>query len=68
MTTSLEYVRDLIIEALEVFEDDRVENGEERKVRNMRTFQDAGLMTRDEGIVITMEDGDAFQVTIVRGR
>ena len=42
------------------------ENGAE--VRNVETFQDAGLMTSAEGLVVRMEDGQEFQLTIVRSK
>jgi hypothetical protein len=32
----------------------------------VKTFEDAGLLTRDRGIVLTLEDGSEFQVTIVQ--
>ena len=59
-------IRDAIIEALmsscygigEQPEDD---------VR-IRTFEDAGVLTRDEGFTITLADGSEFQVTIKQSR
>ena len=30
------------------------------------TFTDAGLLTRDRGLVVTLADGSEFQLTIVR--
>jgi hypothetical protein len=32
----------------------------------VRTFEDAGLLTRDLGIVLSLEDGSEFQITIVQ--
>jgi hypothetical protein len=32
----------------------------------VKTFEDAGLLTRDRGIVLSLEDGSEFQITIVR--
>ena len=34
----------------------------------VRTFEDAGLMTHDKGLVITLPDGTEFQLTIVQSR
>ncbi len=34
---------------------------------NVRTFEDAGLLTRDKGLIVTV-DGDEFLLTIVRGQ
>lgn len=30
------------------------------------SFEDAGIMTRDRGVVFRMKDGSEFQITIVR--
>jgi hypothetical protein len=40
------------------------ENGAE--VRNCESFENAGLMTNNEGVVVRFEDGREFQLTIVR--
>ena len=32
------------------------------------SFADAGLLTRDHGVVLRMRDGGEFQVTVVRSR
>jgi hypothetical protein len=37
-------------------------------VVSMRSFADAGLHTRDAGLVLRMVDGTEFQVTVVRSR
>jgi len=34
----------------------------------MRTFADAGLLTRDDGFVIRLPDGAEFQVTVTQRR
>ncbi len=36
------------------------------EVRRMDTFQDAGLLTRDNGVLISMKDGSEFQISIVQ--
>jgi len=33
-----------------------------------RTFEDAGVMTNNKGLVITLPDGTEYQLTIVRSR
>lgn len=33
-----------------------------------RSFQYAGVMTSDEGLVLTMGDGSEYQLTIIRSR
>lgn len=35
-------------------------------VRSVRTFEDEGVMTNDAGLVITLDDGSEFQLTIVQ--
>lgn len=32
----------------------------------VRSFQQAGLLTRDKGVLITLPDGSKFQLTITR--
>ena len=34
----------------------------------VQTFEEAGVMTRDAGLVITLPDGTEFQLTIVQSR
>lgn len=34
----------------------------------IRTFQQAGVMTYNKGLVITLPDGTEYQLTIVRSR
>jgi hypothetical protein len=52
-------IRELLAELL-LDEEDRI------GVRNVESFHDAGLMTNNEGLVVRMEDGGEFQLTIVR--
>jgi len=32
----------------------------------VRTFEEAGILTRDRGIVLTLEDGSEFEITITQ--
>ena len=34
----------------------------------IHTFSEAGLLTRDKGLVITLPDGTEYQLTIVQSR
>lgn len=34
----------------------------------VRTYEEAGLLTRNEGLVIKTEDGDEYQITIVKSK
>jgi hypothetical protein len=36
----------------------------EDNLREVQSFEDAGLLTRDQGLVLRMIDGTSFQVTI----
>lgn len=42
------------------------ENGAE--VRSAESFSDAMLMTSNEGLVLRMEDGSEFQLTVVKSK
>ena len=37
-------------------------------IREVETFGDAGVLTMNAGLVVRMDDGTEFQVTIVRSR
>lgn len=41
---------------------------EQDDAHSITTFEDAGVMTRNKGVVLRMEDGSEFQITIVRSR
>lgn len=43
-----------------------MENDEQGRVDRITTFHDAGVMTRNKGLVVTMGDGTKFQITIVQ--
>ena len=34
----------------------------------VETYEEAGLLTRNDGLVIKTEDGDEYQVTIVKSK
>ena len=38
------------------------------EIRSIRTYEDAGVMTYNKGLVIRYDDGTEFQVTIVQSR
>jgi hypothetical protein len=50
--------------ALENFDPDFVE----MEVSRVRSFADAGLMTRDKGLVVTLADGTVWQLTVQQDR
>ena len=37
-------------------------------IQGVATFEDAGILTRNRGLVVTMDDGTEYQVTVVRSR
>jgi len=37
-------------------------------VRSVRTFEDLGVLSRDLGLVVSLNDGSEFQLTIVQTR
>lgn len=44
------------------------EEGSCEPVRRISSYEEAGVMTRNAGVVVRMEDGSEFQVTIVQSR
>ena len=37
-------------------------------IQNVSTFEEAGVLTNNVGLVVEMQDGSEFQVTIVRSK
>lgn len=48
--------------------DDAIGFDDEGCLRSIRTYSDAGILTRDAGLVVHFADGTEFQLTIVRSR
>lgn len=40
--------------------------GVEEEVHDIRTFEEAMLLTDNKGLVVKMKDGSKFQITIVK--
>ena len=60
---------DLLNNAFEAAIDGDVEvPGELTEVRDMRTFEEAGVLSNNAGLVIRMTDNREFQVTVVQNR
>ena len=38
------------------------------EVRMVMTYEEAGMLTRDSGLVVKTNDGSEFQITIVQSR
>lgn len=49
-------------EAIEAYEDTPTENA------RVSTFEECGLLTRNEGLVVRLPDGSEFQVTVVQSK
>jgi hypothetical protein len=37
-------------------------------VRSVMTYDEAGMLTRDAGLVVRISDGSEFQITVVQSR
>lgn len=38
------------------------------EVHCVRTYREAGVLTRDQGLVVRMNDGSELQITVVRSK
>lgn len=38
------------------------------EISNIKTYAEAGILTRDSGLVLRMEDGSEFQITIKQSK
>ena len=60
---------DFLNNAFEAAIDGDVDVPEElSEVRDMRTFDEAGVLTNNAGLVIRMRGGDEYQISIVKSR
>ncbi len=41
---------------------------DEEQIKSIRSFERAGLLTRNKGLVVTLVDGSEFQITIVQSK
>lgn len=39
---------------------------EDGMVAETRTFRDVGMLTKNEGLVVKLESGETFQISVVR--
>jgi hypothetical protein len=69
MKTTTAIMQDVLLEIIGDGETDYLnEDGECIEIADVRTFEFAGLMTRDKGLVVKLKDGTEFQLTIVKSR
>ena len=60
---------DLMNEAFEAAIGDKVEVPVElQNVRDIRTFENAGVLTSNAGLVVRMTTGEEYQITLVQSR
>lgn len=38
------------------------------EIRSVRTYQEAGVLTRDQGLLVQMNDGSEMQITVIRSK
>ena len=43
-------------------------NSEDNTIKDVDTFESAGLLTQNEGLVIKMKTGEVFQLTIKQSK
>ena len=59
----------VIREALEmVLDGEPMEDTALEEARTVRSFEEAGVFSGDEGLVLRMQDGSEFQITIRQSR
>ena len=69
MKTTTAIMEDVLLEIINDGETEYLnEDGEEIRIKSVCTFDTAGLLTRDRGVVVKLEDGSEFQVSIVKSR
>jgi hypothetical protein len=40
----------------------------DRDIKRIETFKEAGILTSNEGLVVTFSDGEEYQISIVRSK
>jgi len=46
--------------------EDALRDLEASDFRSIRTYEEAGVLTKDHGLIVTTVDGSEFQITIVK--
>ena len=59
---------EILTEALYLFVEENEEHEENGVIRGVKTFEEAMVLTSNKGLVIRLEDGSEFQVTVVKSR
>jgi len=42
--------------------------GQQDEIKSILTFDEAGMLTNDKGLVVRTNDGSEFQITIIQNR
>ena len=64
-TLNAEAIADFLIELIELDDQPWSDDGDKPRVR---TFEDAGVLTMNAGLVLRAPDGQEFQISVVRSR
>jgi hypothetical protein len=59
-----DHLHDMVYELFNEY----IETYTDEQMKTVRTFADAGLMTRDEGLVMRFANGDEFQISIKQSK
>lgn len=60
-------IREGTIEVLEAVEPEK-DTVSHAQIASAHRFEETGLLTRDNGVLLKMEDGSEFQITIVQSK
>jgi hypothetical protein len=64
-TLNAEVVASFLIDLIELDDQPWSDDGDKPRVRS---FEEAGVLTRNAGLVLRAPDGQEFQITVVRSR
>jgi len=69
MKTTTEIMECVLLEIIGEAETDYLnEDGECIEIKEVQTFDFAGLLTKNKGLVVKLKDGSEFQLTIVKSK
>ena len=69
MKTTTAIMQDVLLEIIGEAETDYLNKDDDCiEIKDVQTFEFAGLMTRDKGLVVKLKDGSEFQITIAQSR
>jgi 6-phosphogluconate dehydrogenase (decarboxylating) len=59
---------ELIQEGMDLIKEEDRLDGEEPRIKRILTFEGAGLLTNNKGLIIRTNDGSEFQITIIKSK